>query len=27
MIIARTGPRTIAISDDGYTWTMVTPGR
>jgi hypothetical protein len=27
MIIARTGPRTIAISEDGYTWTKVSPGR
>jgi len=27
MIIARTGSRTIAISDDGCTWTKVTPGR
>lgn len=25
-IIARTGLRTIALSDDGYTWTEVTPG-
>lgn len=25
-IVARTGLRTIALSDDGYTWTKVTPG-
>jgi hypothetical protein len=25
-IIARTGLGTIALSDDGYTWTEVTPG-
>jgi len=27
MIITRTGPRTIAMSEDGYAWTKVTPGR
>jgi hypothetical protein len=27
MIVARTGGRTIALSNDGYTWTKVTPGR
>ena len=27
MIVGRTGPRTIAVSPDGYTWTKVTPGR
>jgi hypothetical protein len=26
MIFGRTGERTIALSDDGYEWTMVTPG-
>lgn len=26
-IVARTGRRTIALSQDGYTWTKVTPGR
>ena len=26
LIIARTGLRTIALSDDGYTWAKVTPG-
>ena len=25
-IVARTGMRTIALSEDGYTWTEVTPG-
>lgn len=25
-IVARTGLRTIALSEDGYTWTEVTPG-
>ena len=27
MIVARTGRRAIAISEDGYTWTKVSPGR
>lgn len=27
MIVGRTGPRTIAVSPDGHTWTKVTPGR
>lgn len=27
IMIARTGTRTIAISEDGYTWTKVSPGR
>jgi hypothetical protein len=27
MIVARTGPRTIAVSRDGHTWTEVTPGQ
>jgi hypothetical protein len=27
MIVARTGLRTIAVSNDGYTWTKVSPGR
>jgi hypothetical protein len=27
MIVALTGPRTIAVSRDGYTWTTITPGR
>jgi hypothetical protein len=26
-IVARTGLRTIALSEDGYAWTEVTPGR
>jgi hypothetical protein len=26
LIVARTGLRTIALSEDGYTWTKVTPG-
>jgi hypothetical protein len=25
-IVARTGLRTVALSDDGYAWTRVTPG-
>jgi hypothetical protein len=27
LIVARTGLRTIALSNDGYTWTKVSPGR
>lgn len=26
LIVARTGLRTIALSEDGYAWTKVTPG-
>jgi hypothetical protein len=26
-IVARTGPRTMALSKDGYAWNEVSPGQ